>query len=166
MSAPYQAVKASDTYFVIGAANQKLWITFLDVLGRQDLAGDVRFVTNSDRVKNRAALIEALEPTFAQKTADEWIDLLLAAGVPAGQIYNYEQALASEHVKALEMVQDIPHPVEGSFKALGFPVKLSGTPQQVRFPPPLLNEHSEEIRRELVERGLLEEVGVSEVSSS
>jgi crotonobetainyl-CoA:carnitine CoA-transferase CaiB-like acyl-CoA transferase len=165
MSAPYQAVKASDAYFVIGAANQKLWLTFVDVLGRQDLAADPRFATNSDRVKNRAALIEALEPTFLQKTADEWIDLLLEAGVPAGQIYNYEQALASEHVKAREMVQDIPHPVEGTFKALGFPVKLSGTPQAVRYPPPLLNEHSDEIRKELVERGLIDAPELSEVSA-
>jgi len=43
----------------------------------------------------------------------------------------------------------------GSFKALGFPVKMSDTPQQVRFPPPLINEHGDEIRRELAEKGLL-----------
>jgi len=53
------------------------------------------------------------------------------------------------------MVINIPHPVEGSFRALGFPVKMRGTPQQVRFPPPLLDQHSDEIRRELIEKGLL-----------
>ncbi len=47
------------------------------------------------------------------------------------------------------------HPVEGSFKSLGFPVKMMGTPQEVRLPPPLINEHGDEIRRELRERGLL-----------
>ena len=48
--------------------------------------------------------------------------------------------------------------MEGSFKALGFPMKMRGTPQQVRFPPPLLGEHSREIREELVSRGLLDEL--------
>jgi crotonobetainyl-CoA:carnitine CoA-transferase CaiB-like acyl-CoA transferase len=100
-------------------------------------------------------LIRALEPTFATKTAEEWINALLAAGIPAGPINTYESALASEHVAAREMVLDIPHPVEGSYKALGFPVKLSETPQQVRFPAPLLNQHSEELREELIGKGLL-----------
>jgi len=53
------------------------------------------------------------------------------------------------------MVMEIPHPVEGTFKSLGFPMKMRGTPQKVRYPPPLLGEHSAEIRRELVDRQLL-----------
>jgi crotonobetainyl-CoA:carnitine CoA-transferase CaiB-like acyl-CoA transferase len=155
MSAPYQAVQAADGYFVIGAANQKLWLTFLKVLGREELNADPRFATNSQRVLNREALIEALRPTLITKPAQVWIEALQAAGVPTGPIYTYEQALASEQADAREMLMNIPHPVEGTFRALGFPMKLRGTPQQVRLPPPLLGEHSEEIRRELVDRGLL-----------
>jgi len=162
MSAPYQAVKASDGYFVIGAANQKLWLTLLEVMGRKELNEDPRFATNSQRVAHREVLIETLAPTFARKPAQEWIDALLKAGVPAGPIYDYEQGLASEHAKAREMVMEIPHPVEGTFKSLGFPVKMRGTPQQVRYPPPLLGEHSAEIRRELIDKQLLPAVGTPE----
>ena len=86
MSAPYQAVKASDDWFVIGAANQKLWLTFLDVLGRPELNDDPRFSKNSERVTNRDVLIEVLAPTFVTKTAQEWIEALLDAGVPAAPI--------------------------------------------------------------------------------
>lgn len=155
MSAPYQAVKAADSYFVIGAANQKLWLTLLDVLGRAELNQDPRFATNSQRVTHREALIEALAPTFAGKPAQEWIDALLQAGVPAAPIYDYAQGLANDHVKAREMVMEIPHPVEGTYKSLGFPMKMRGTPQQVRYPPPLLGEHGAQIRRELMEKQLL-----------
>jgi crotonobetainyl-CoA:carnitine CoA-transferase CaiB-like acyl-CoA transferase len=155
MSAPYQAVQASDGWFVIGAANQKLWLTFLEVLGRQELQDDPRFSKNSERVAHRDVLIQVLAPTFATRTRQEWIDALLAAGVPAAPIYDYEEALSQDHIAAREMVMPIAHPVEGSFKALGFPVKMRGTPQQVRFPPPLLNEHAEELKRELAEKGLL-----------
>ena len=95
MSAPYQAVQAADGYFVIGAANQKLWLDFLKVLEREELNADPRFATNSQRVAHRDALIEALSATLATKPAQTWIDALLAAGVPAAPICTYEQAMAS-----------------------------------------------------------------------
>lgn len=155
MSAPYQAVKASDNWFVIGAANQKLWLTFIGVLGRQELQNDPRYSTNAARVQNRIALIEDLAPTFLERTSQEWVDALLGAGVPAAPILDYEQAVESEQAQARDMVMQVPHPVEGTFRSLGFPVKMRGTPQEVRFPPPLINEHGDEIRRELADAGLL-----------
>jgi crotonobetainyl-CoA:carnitine CoA-transferase CaiB-like acyl-CoA transferase len=155
MSAPYQAVMASDGWFVIGAANQKLWLTFVEVLGRQDLQDDPRYCSNALRVQNRIALIEELAPTFLTRTKAEWVDALLGAGVPAAPILDYGEATTSEQAVARDMVQMIPHPIEGSFRALGFPVKMRGTPQEVRLPPPLLGEHGDEIRHELAERGLI-----------
>jgi crotonobetainyl-CoA:carnitine CoA-transferase CaiB-like acyl-CoA transferase len=149
MSAPYQAVRASDRHFVIGAANPKLWSALCGVIGREDLLKDPRFTDNVLRIRNRGVLIEELEREFAHRTADEWVDALLAVGVPAGPIYNYAEALASEQAVAREMVLTIDHPVEGKTKALGFPVKLSATPQQVRHPAPLLGQHTDEILGEI-----------------
>lgn len=157
MSAPYQAVEASDGWFVIGAANQRLWLTFIDVLGRPELQDDPRYSTNAARVANRLALIADLAPTFRTRTRQQWIDALLAAGVPAAPILDYGEAVESEQAKARDMVMMVPHPVEGEFRALGFPVKMRGTPQQIRRPPPLLDEHGAEIRAELADRGLLPE---------
>ena len=149
MSAPYQAVRASDRHFVIGAANPKLWSALCGVVGREDLLKDPRFTDNVLRIRNRGVLIEELEREFAHRTADEWVDALLAVGVPAGPIYNYAEALASEQAVAREMVLKIQHPVEGETRALGFPVKLSATPQQVRHPAPLLGQHTDEILGEI-----------------
>jgi crotonobetainyl-CoA:carnitine CoA-transferase CaiB-like acyl-CoA transferase len=155
MSAPYQAVAASDGWFVIGAANQGLWLKLIKVLGVEHLQEDERYATNAARVVNRLALIEELAPTFVTRTREEWIEALLAAGVPAAPILDYGEAVESEQAAARDMVQMVPHPVEGEFRALGFPVKLSGTPQQVRRPPPLLNEHEDEILAELAGKGLI-----------
>ncbi|QQX87021.1 CoA transferase [Cupriavidus necator] len=145
MSAPYQAVRAADRHFVIGAANPKLWAALCDVIERPDLLADPRFTDNAARIRNRAALIPEIEAEFARKPAAEWVDALLAAGVPAAPIFTYDEALASEQAVARDMVLEIDHPVEGRVKALGFPVKLSGTPQQVRYPAPLLGQHTEEV---------------------
>ena len=149
MSAPYQAVRASDRPFVIGAANPKLWTALCGVIGREDLVRDARFTDNVLRIRNRVALIEELEREFARRTATEWVDALLAAGVPAAPIYDYAEALASEQAVARNMVLKIQHPVEGETRALGFPVKLGGTPQQVRHPAPLLGQHTEQVLGEI-----------------
>ena len=148
MSAPYQAVRAADRYFVIGAANQKLWAVVCAVVERPDLLSDPRFTTNGDRIQNREALINELEACFLTRPAQEWVDALIAAGVPAALIYDYAEALASDQAQARNMVIDIEHPVEGTVKALGFPVKLSGTPQKVRYPAPLLGQHTDEVMSE------------------
>ena len=148
MSAPYQAVRAADGWLVIGAANQKLWLLLCEVLERPDLSADPRFADNQARMQHCAALLDALEPAFRTRTVDDWVEALLAAGVPAGPILDYAAALGSEHARARNMVQEIEHPVEGRIRTLGFPVKLSGTPQSIRRPPPLLGEHTEEVLRE------------------
>jgi len=157
MSAPYQAVKASDDWFVIGAANQGLWLKLIKAIGREDLQLEERFATNANRIQNRLDLIDALAPTFLTRKAQDWIDALLEAGVPAAPILDYSEAVVSEQAVAREMVKMVPHPAEGEFRALGFPVKLSETPQQIRLPPPLLNQHGNEIREELAAKGLLGE---------
>lgn len=155
MSAPYQAVEASDGWFVIGAANQGLWLKMIDVIGQPELQEDPRWSNNALRVQNRQELIDEMAPTFKTRTKQEWIDVLLAAGVPAAPILDYGEAVASEQAEAREMVMMVKHPAEGEFRSLGFPVKMRGTPQEVRMPPPLLDEHGDAIRQELVERGLL-----------
>ena len=149
MSAPYQAVRAADRYMVIGAANNKLWNALCEVIGRPDLPRDPRFVDNVARLRHRAALIPLIEDALAAAPADTWVERLLAAGVPAAPILNYEEALDTEQARARNMVMEIDHPVEGRVKALGFPVKLGGTPQQVRRPAPLLGQHTAEVFQEL-----------------
>ncbi len=147
--APYQAVKAKDAYFVMGANNNRLFQSFCDVIGRPDLLADPRFATNAQRLANRPVLIAEMEKTLAARDASHWIERLLAAGVPAGPIQTYAEALDNPHARAREMVMEMDHPVEGRVKAIGFPVKLSETPQRMRLPPPLLGQHTQEILDEL-----------------
>ena len=98
---------------------------------------------------NRLELAAELEKTFTQKSSNEWVDLLLNAGIPAGPINTYPEAFNSEHGKHRKMRMEIDHPIEGKVPNIGFAVKMNGTPQEVRKHPPLLGEHNQEILREL-----------------
>ena len=149
MIAPYQAMQASDGYFVMGATNQKLWSLLCEKIGRPELIEDERFKTNPLRLANRLILVKELEKTFITKTSEEWVDQLLASGIPAGPINTYPQAFDSEHGKHRKIRIEIDHPVEGSIPNIGFAVKLSETPQQVNRHPPLLGEHTAELLKEL-----------------
>ena len=149
MSAPYQAVKAQDGYFVMGATNNKLWEKLCKILERPDLLKDERFTTIAQRLAHREILIEELEKSFAQKTADTWINEMLAQGIPAGPILDYPRAFDSAHGRHRKMKMEIAHPIEGTVPNIGFAVKMMGTPQQVYRHPPLLGEHTQEILGEI-----------------
>jgi formyl-CoA transferase len=149
MTAPYQAMASSDGYFVMGATNQKLWEKLCMLMDRRELLEDARFSTIALRLANRPALEQELERTFRQRPKDYWVETLLEAGIPAGPILTYPEAFEGEHGRAREMRMEINHPVEGKVPNIGFPVKLSGTPQQVRRHPPLLGEHTAEVLGEL-----------------
>src|SRR5688572_11852652 len=149
LSAPYQALRASDGYFTVGAMNDKLFGALCGVLGRPDLLQNKMFSTRAARLTNRQALIIEIEKNTSKEKRAAWLARLAAAGVPAGPINDYAEALADPHALARRMVVDLVHPGAGDIKALGVPVKLSATPGAVERAAPLLGEHTSEILREL-----------------
>jgi formyl-CoA transferase len=149
LGAPYQALRAKDGYFTVGAGSDKLFSSLCIALGREELAKDEQFSKRANRLANRAALIVELEKTTTQRDRAAWLERLEKAGVPAGPINDYAEALADPHTLARGMVVDLLHPGAGAIKALGVPVKLSDTPGAVERAAPLLGEHTAEILKEL-----------------
>ncbi|ABG03221.1 L-carnitine dehydratase/bile acid-inducible protein F [Rubrobacter xylanophilus DSM 9941] len=149
LTAPYQALRTRDGYINVGANNQRLWKRLCAAIGREELIEDERFATNERRMANREELARELESTLRERTTGEWMEVLLEAGFPAGPIYNYGQVFEDEHTLAREMMVEMEHPVEGTVRGLGIPVKLSETPGAVRRAAPLLGEHTRETLRRL-----------------
>lgn len=150
VSAPYQAIKVLDGYIMLGCANQRTWERLCkDVIQRDDLIDDERFATNSDRGRNVEILEELLEGIFCHQGMDYWLSRCDVAGVPAGPINDFAQAMRDEHYLERGMIQEMDHPVIGKMKTIGFPSKFSRTPSQIRCPAPLFAQHTNEILKDI-----------------
>ena len=148
LTAPYQAFHAKDGWLNIGGANQANWERLCEVLGHLEWASDPRFATNSARMENLPALVEAMNAVLVTRTRSEWIELLDAAGVPAGAVHDMGEALSHPQTLARHMVVEVEHPSNGRYKALGCPIHFSETPAAIERPAPLLGEHTREILRQ------------------
>ena len=142
---PYQGFPTSDGNIMVAVGNDSLWRRFAPVVALDDLASDPRFATNPDRVRNRDELLPLIEGALASRTTAEWTQALEAAGIPVGPILTVPDALMHPQLHAREMVVELPHPVEGTVRSLGSPVKLSGTPPRLRHASPAHGEHTAEI---------------------
>ncbi len=98
------------------------------MVGRPELVDDPRFADNAARMAHRPELVAELEAALSSDDTDAWVEALLEAGVPAGPIHDYAQAVADPHTLAREMVVEMEHPEAGTVYGLGIPVKLSATP--------------------------------------
>ena len=149
LNAPYQAFRASDGYFTVGAANDNLFPRFCAILGRDDLVHDPRFDSLARRLRHRAELERLVEAVTERRPRAHWLAQCEAAGVPAGPINTVPEALDDPHVHARGMVQELAHPDAGRVKGLGNPVKLSATPPAMRKAAPRLGEDTDAILAEL-----------------
>ena len=146
VSAPYQAIKVRDGYIMLGCANQRTWERLcLEVIARPDLLEDPRFETNHLRGQNVETLESVLEEIFVENDMSYWLEKCDQAGVPAGPINNFAQALQDPHYLERGMVQEVEHPVIGKMKMIGFPSKLSLTPPTIRSPAPVYAQHTDEV---------------------
>ena len=145
---PYQAFTSSDGYVVVGAGTNKTYREFCNAIGQPQLTADARFATNQLRVKNRAELIPEINRCMGAKTTREWLEILDAADVPAAPVNDLPTALEDLKQISPGMVQTMPYE-GGELHQLGVPFRFSNCGGDIRRPPPLLGEHTDEVLRDL-----------------
>jgi crotonobetainyl-CoA:carnitine CoA-transferase CaiB-like acyl-CoA transferase len=146
---PYQPFPTADRWIIVAVGSERLWQRLIEVLDWPELADESRFAKNADRLAHRDELVPMLAGRFREKDCDHWLEKLKEAAIPSGPIYKPEDSLTDEHLLARGMVVQLEHPIIGSIRSLGNPIKLSDTPVNYRLPPPRLGEHSQEILAEL-----------------
>lgn len=146
---PYQAFRAKDMDVILAVANDGLWKKCCMALEWNDLLADVRFEKNVDRVAHRVELVKLISDKLIFWESKDLFEILDSHGVPCGPIHTIDQILNHPHTKAREMMLPIQHPTIENLQVPGFPVKMGDTPQSVRYYPPLLGEHTDDVLSEL-----------------
>lgn len=100
---PYQVFEASDGHLIIATGNDGQYRKLCALLGLADLADDPRFLSNADRISNRAVLTDLLTAKTSQRTKADLLAACEASGVPAGPINDMAEVFADPQVVARGM---------------------------------------------------------------
>ena len=142
---PYQVFKAQDGYFALGVGNDLQWKKLCAILEQNAWTEDERFATNADRVENRETLIPLLENKFKKHNVAYWLSKIEANGIPVASINTIDRVFDDPQIRFRDMKIISPHPTAGSIPLVGSPLKIPTAPVEIRLPPPLLGEHTEDI---------------------
>jgi len=145
-SSPYGVFNARDREFFMGAADNRMYRSLCELIGRPELIDDERFKTNADRISHRDELHAEIIPVFATKDAQDWVDLMTEVNIPASLVANVAELIEQPQAKARDMI--VHTGVENVYSA-GLPIKLDRTPGSIRRRAPAPGEHNEEILAEL-----------------
>ncbi|WP_404993774.1 CaiB/BaiF CoA transferase family protein [Cupriavidus pauculus] len=162
---PYQDFPTRDGDMLLAIGNDGQFARFCEVAD-VDWARDPRYAANSSRVANRQTLIPMMSDITRKKTTREWIGLLEAASVPCGPINNIAQAFADEQVQyrglrveqfryasSAEASNDASADPVNRICTTASPLRLSDTPTTLRYAPPALGQHTDEVLRDTLHLG-------------
>lgn len=136
----YRPYRCADGYVTLGALEPKFWNAFCGGVGRADLENSAFERPGSDAHR-------ALQEIFVARTREEWRQFASEHDCCLEPVLDIDEALASDLVRAREMVVELDQPgVDRPVKLLGAPIKLGRTPADpARAPGPGLGEHTEEV---------------------
>jgi succinyl-CoA--D-citramalate CoA-transferase len=154
--APSNTYPTSDgDYVVIGANTDTVFGRFAKALGHPEWAESERYATHNARGENQQELDELISAWTRERTAQEVIEVMREASVPAGKLFTAEDMLSDEHYAARQNVVEVEDPDIGPFPMQNVVPRLTETPCSVRWTGPKLGQHNDEVFKEAL--GLSEE---------
>jgi len=141
---PYDTFQCSDGFIIIAIIADNFWGELLKVIDAQDLNTE-EHKFQPGRLKNKELINKRLNEILSTNTQKYWLEKLQALRIPCAPVYNLGQALNDEQVLSRNMIVEVQHPLGGSTKMPGNPIKLSETHEDTFSPPPLVGQHNEEV---------------------
>src|SRR5271170_718360 len=146
---PMGLYPTADGFLNLAATSNKNFQTLCKLIDRENMAADPRFASTASRKQNKAALNEEIAGALRARTTREWFELIVAAGLPCGPVYNIRDAFADPQVEALRLKRSVSHPRLGELDLVAQPCEITGFDREIRTATPDLGEHTNEILRSL-----------------
>jgi crotonobetainyl-CoA:carnitine CoA-transferase CaiB-like acyl-CoA transferase len=142
---PMGCFPTADGHINIAATSNKNFQIFCKLIDRANMAADPRFASTALRRQNKEAMNEMIAAALQVRTTSEWFELLVAAGLPCGPVYNIKQAFADPQVQSLRLQRSVAHPRLGEIGLVAQPCEITGFDREIRTATPDLGEHTHEI---------------------
>ena len=146
--APYGMFATASAPVQIACGSEGLWRALCAGLGWDP--AEEQFATNPLRVANRDELIARIETLFAAESAEHWLEVLAAAGVPSGKVRTIDDVYAWEQTRSQGLLLSVQHPTLGELALPGSPIRFDDNAfsggRPTHLAPPTLGQHDESIR--------------------
>lgn len=146
-ASPYQLFHTADRAIMIATSTDRMFERLCAALGADDLAEEPRFRTMQGRIDGRDELAKALESHLIRQSAQHWLDVLGAAGIPASPLQELGEAVATPIGQERRLVQPAEPGRVGDLRLVHLPMDRDR--QAPRRQPPSAGEHTSEILAEL-----------------
>jgi succinyl-CoA--D-citramalate CoA-transferase len=125
-------------YVVIGANADTVFGRFAKALGHPEWAEGEKYATHHARGENQEELDALISDWTSQRSAEEVLEVMKEASVPAGKLFTAEDMLSDEQYAARQNIVTVDDP------------EISETPGGVRWTGPKLGQHNEEVFKEVL----------------
>jgi crotonobetainyl-CoA:carnitine CoA-transferase CaiB-like acyl-CoA transferase len=147
---PYQLFATADGWLVLAVGNDGQWQRFCQSAGRNDLAADARFTTNTLRVQNRGQLVPIVEELMKSRTSRDWQEKLLAVEVPHAPVWDYAELFGHPQAAARGLRVSLRDPQGKTVDLIGSPFHISGIKPPHASSPPGLGQDTDQVLKELL----------------
>lgn len=147
----YQFYETKDERFMLFCAiEHKFWNNFCRAVDREDLIEDVDESSPVEYAGGNESLRREVQKIFHTRTQAEWMQIALDHDVAMGPApVSVHQMREDPHVQFRELFHEGEHPVAGPFTYMSEAGRVKGQPFEVRWPAPLLGEHTDDVLGEL-----------------
>jgi succinate--hydroxymethylglutarate CoA-transferase len=147
---PYASYETADGFFTIGTGSDKQFVELCKLMSLEHLGNDPKYLSNSERVRNRDELTHILKSEFAKERNAFWSEKFKSASFPFGPVNSMEAVFTDEHVKEVGMVKTLRHKEAGDVRVVGPNVVYSDSQNEAYLAPPVLGQHTEEVLRSVL----------------
>ncbi len=133
-------------WVAIACTSDKIWGRMAALLGRAELAADMRYATSAARVAHRDEVDGMVTAYTLSLPRDKVVEACNAAGVPTAAIYSIADIFEDPHYRARGTVTTVVEPETGEPISLpGVLPALSETPGRIATLGPRLGAHNAEV---------------------
>ena len=136
-------------YISVAVMTDTQWEGFCRAVEHPEWLADERFKTPAGRDRYADERLELMQSALIEKSAEEWLSMLDAAGVPCAPVLKRAEVVEHPQVRASGIVMETDHPHAGRLRQARNAARFERTPAEVRRGAPHLGEHTVEVLREL-----------------